>query len=200
MHPQKMASFIMFLILWHAGMILAQDVPGADTQVEQPDTPSPVPSVPEAPKGPFPCSYTGRFVISPLYCPKTYLSYVYPKCESLRVTLLNKKQLRGKPYRAVWTMNGAAFGDSTISSSIKTYKRSDCATKYLQGIPGYNMRVGALDDEWAIVPVEGSSDCYSSVSLYSEIEKGYLSVSGSCDSFSFEDVVGERQTFEIKSV
>lgn len=197
MHPQKMESLLLFLILWHAGMIVAQDIPG---EAEQPDTPSPVPAVPEAPKGPFPCAYTGRFVISPLYCPKTYLSYVYPKCESLRVTLLNKKQLRAKPYRAVWTMNGAAFSDSAISSSIKTYKRSDCATRYLQSIPGYNMRVGALDDEWTIVPVEGSSDCYSSVSLYSEIEKGYLSVSGSCDSFSFEDVVGERQTFEIKSV
>ena len=62
------------------------------------------------------------------------------------------------------------------------------------------MRVGALDDEWDIVPAEGSSDCHSSVSLYSKIEEGYLSVSGTCTSFLFEDDVGQRQIFELKAV
>lgn len=167
--------------------------PGSPVLVEAPDTPEP-------PKGPFPCSYTGRFVISPMYCAKTYISYVYPRCDSVRVTLLNKKQLKSKPYRAVWTMNGAAFGDSTIQTSIKTYKRSNCPSRYLQGIPGTNMRVGVLEDEWVIVPVEGSTDCYSSVSLYSPYQNAYLSVSEFCDSFDFEDDIGLRQTFELKSI
>jgi hypothetical protein len=190
--------------VYHAGAILAQDGPSGAAAKQMEDaspTIEETPVDPEPQQGPFPCSYTGRFVIASLGCPKTYLSYIYPRCDSLRVTLLNKKQLREKPYRAAWTMNGAYFGgEDWITTPMKSYKRSDCSSRYLQTVPGTNMRMGTLQDEWVIQPVEGSSDCYSSVSLYSEYQGGYLSVASSCNSFSFKDTVGLGEMFELKAI
>lgn len=203
--PSGCQSSTLSKVLWfecYAGSCIAQGIAEGPGGEELAPAPSPEPT-PEPAQEFFPCSYKGKFFISPLFwnCGKRYLSYIYPRCDSVRVALRKKEQLRSKPQRAVWKLNGAASGDGNDTAApIETYMRSKCFSKYLQDIAGDNLQVGDGRDEWVIVPVDGSNDCYSSVSLYSPTQQAYLSVSPTCDSFSFEEKVGDRQLFEVKQV
>jgi hypothetical protein len=115
------------------------------------------------------------------------------------VTLLTKKQLYPKAFRAVWSMQGRSENGTDTPTSIKSYKRSNCGTRYLQDIPGTNLRVGLLDTQWTIRPLaDNSADCYSNVGLYSDLENKYLAMDDSCGAFTFvEDATDPAASFSL---
>ena len=128
-----------------------------------------------------------------------YLSYVYPSCDSVRVQLLSKKQLKSKPKRAVWLLNGVVNGDIEVPTTITSYKRNTCPTRRLQDIEGTNLRVGTSSTEWVLRPVGDGKDC-SLVSLWSVSKEAYLTVSTLCESFSFANSVGSQQIFKVRAL
>jgi hypothetical protein len=184
-----------------AGFSIAQD----DAQPAPEPTEAPEEEAPETPQTPetpsVSCSYSGQFLISPEYfnCGVRYLSYVYPSCNSVRVQLLSKKQLKSKPKRAVWLLNAAINGDIEVPTTITSYKRNTCPTRRLQDIEGTNLQLGASSTEWILRPVGDGKDC-SLVSLWSVSKEAYLTVSTLCNSFSFADSVGSQQTFKVRTL
>ncbi len=163
--------------------------------------PSPAPSTPSTPPLPT-CSYQGYFSIRPnsITCgPESkYLSYIYPRCDALRVALLTKRQLYSKVFRAVWSMRGSTNNRTGVETSIKSYKRSDCDTRYLQDIPGSHLRMGMLESQWTILP--RGADCYSDVGLWSKFENKWLAMSDSCGAFTFVEDAEPASSFSLLKI
>jgi hypothetical protein len=184
--------------------VRAQDgAPPPDAPV--PDAPEgPVPDVPSPapPTGPN-CSYTGYFAITPnlWQCGpyRKYLSFVYPRCDAVRVSLLTKRQLESKPLRSVWSMRGSIADGVETGTTIKSYMRSNCGTRYLQDVAGTNMRVGAFPSDWVVRPLSDSSiDCFDEVSLFSPTAGKYLSMQGACEGFTLtEDAAADGASFKL---
>jgi hypothetical protein len=186
-----------------AGTAHTQD----ETTQEEPapeagETPAPIEA--PAPSGPT-CDYSGLFAISPNHwqcgSSRKYLSYIYPRCEALRVSLLSKKQLSTKPKRSVWVMNGSVSNGEETPTTIRSYMREPCGSRDLQGNPGVNLRLGFFPVDWVIRPRSENGDCYTDVALYSPIEDKYLTVNDICSQFTMTgddfDGESEQQLFKL---
>jgi hypothetical protein len=155
------------------------------------------PSPPPSPK--IACSFSGEFLITPLYAPcnKYYISYVYPNCANTDVSLRTRRQLGNKPKRAVWQLLGAFLApNTTLATEITASERSACPAKYLQDT---GTLVGVPEKEWIFTPAGKGNDC-SQVNIYSVTKGTYLSVPNSCNSISYASKDGGRQRFKIRQV
>lgn len=162
---------------------------------EDPSTPPPeeVISEPAPPELPLPsCTYKGAYSIKPnaITCGvySKYLSYIYPRCDALRVNLLSKRQLSQKPLRAVWYLDGANKNGTETPTGIKSYGRRSCPARYLQDVPGTMLRLGILRSEFIIRPTgDNVADCNSDVRIFSTIDQKYLAMDDSCGAFKLID-------------
>ncbi|KAI8100277.1 hypothetical protein M9435_006762 [Picochlorum sp. BPE23] len=147
------------------------------------------------------CSYNGQFLISPLYspCDKHYIAYVYPNCANTDVMLRTRKQLGGKPKRAVWQLLGAYLApNTTLATTIRASQRN-CSSIYLQDREGREMIVGDAQKEWIIRPAGKGDDC-SRVNIYSLSRQAYLRVPRTCSAFEYAASDGGRERFRLREV
>eukprot|EP00889_Picochlorum_renovo_P006424 jgi/Picre1/33454/NNA_008778.t1 len=148
------------------------------------------------------CSYSGEFLISPLFspCDKHYIAYVYPNCANTDVMIRTRNQLGGKPRRAVWQLLGAYLApNTTLATSIRASERRRCSARFLQDREGTEMLVGNPQKDWIIRPAGRKDDC-SKVNIYSVSKQAYLRVPRTCSSFEFASSDGGRQRFRLTEV
>jgi hypothetical protein len=156
-----------------------------------------VPSPPPPPK--IACSFSGDYLITPLYAPcnKYYMAYVYPNCANTDVNLRTRRQLGNKPKRAVWRILGAYLApNTTVPTTITASERGACPARYLQESGSL---VGVPQKEWVFTPSGKGNDC-SEVNIFSVSKGAYLSVPRSCNSISYASSDGGRQRFKLRQV
>jgi hypothetical protein len=156
-----------------------------------------VPSPPPPPK--IACSFSGDYLITPLYAPcnKYYMAYVYPNCANTDVSLRTRRQLGSKPKRAVWRILGAYWApNTTVPTTITASERGACPARYLQES---GTLVGVPQKEWIFTPSGKGNDC-SEVNIFSVSKGAYLSVPRSCNSISYASSDGGRARFKLRQV
>lgn len=117
------------------------------------------------------------------------MSYIYPRCDALRVKLLTKRQLYPKAFRAVWKLDGAYNNGTATPTAIESYKRESCPAKFLQDVPGTNLRMGILSTSFNIEPTtsDATAPCTGDVRIFSVFERKYLAVDETCSKFTLVD-------------